>query len=393
MEYMPVKQAANKWGVSTRWIQTLLKDNRINGAIRVGRDWMIPAATTKPGDIRREKNTTPVNPLAADLAYVIEAVYIPAPRHDPDGILSAISDARLKILPEMGLAYARGDFARLKDCYYTISADAAVKLCACPSAIAAAISLGDYSFYLEIENYLKDHLKADISDSVSAFAELVLASAYLGAMAPSMTPAWLKDGDFTRLLPPVKLEAAYQRAKYFQSLRQYESMLAVAQTALSFCHSAQWLSFPYLYLRLICAVACHALNRLEEAEQQLLEVMHLSLPHGIITPFAELLPQFGGLMELCLKRDFPEYYDVVFRQCRQTFTNWISFHNHFAKDNIALILSIREYEMVQLVARGMPYAEIAEKFNISVGRFNNIMQEICGKLCVSGKKELVKYFL
>ena len=145
MEYMPVKQAANKW-VPTRWIQTLLKDNRINGAIRVGRDWMIPAATTKPGDIRRRRIQLPLIRLQQIWLMLLKLFTSSAPRHDPDGILSAISDARPKILPEMGLAYARGDFARLKDCYYTISADAAVKLCACPSAIAAAISLGDYSF-------------------------------------------------------------------------------------------------------------------------------------------------------------------------------------------------------------------------------------------------------
>jgi|GEM_PF-3564416 len=36
MDYISVQQAAEKWGVSERWVQKLCEENRITGAIRGG---------------------------------------------------------------------------------------------------------------------------------------------------------------------------------------------------------------------------------------------------------------------------------------------------------------------------------------------------------------------
>jgi excisionase family DNA binding protein len=53
MDYITTMQAAEKWGVSMRQVQNLLKQKRIKGAVRFGRDWMIPADAEKPGDTRK----------------------------------------------------------------------------------------------------------------------------------------------------------------------------------------------------------------------------------------------------------------------------------------------------------------------------------------------------
>ena len=55
MDYMTAQQAANKWGVSLRWVQVYLKDGRINGAVRFGHVWMIPNDAEKPVDPRKIK--------------------------------------------------------------------------------------------------------------------------------------------------------------------------------------------------------------------------------------------------------------------------------------------------------------------------------------------------
>lgn len=52
MDYITVRQAAAKWGISERRIQKLCQDNRITGQARFGRDWMIPANAEKPADAR-----------------------------------------------------------------------------------------------------------------------------------------------------------------------------------------------------------------------------------------------------------------------------------------------------------------------------------------------------
>ena len=55
MDYITARQAAEKWDVSLRWVQVYLKNGRIEGAIRFGRDWMIPKDAEKPIDPRKAK--------------------------------------------------------------------------------------------------------------------------------------------------------------------------------------------------------------------------------------------------------------------------------------------------------------------------------------------------
>ncbi|MDO4545831.1 MAG: DNA-binding protein [Bacillota bacterium] len=56
-EYMTVQETAKKWNISERRIQILCSENRISGAIRVSRVWLIPKGTEKPVDGRRKKGT------------------------------------------------------------------------------------------------------------------------------------------------------------------------------------------------------------------------------------------------------------------------------------------------------------------------------------------------
>ena len=52
MEYLTIKQAAEKWDISERRIQVLCRENRIEGVKRFGRAWAIPEDAEKPVDAR-----------------------------------------------------------------------------------------------------------------------------------------------------------------------------------------------------------------------------------------------------------------------------------------------------------------------------------------------------
>ena len=54
MEYMTVREAAEKWSITERWVQKLCEENRIKGAVRFSRVWMIPKEAIKPIDGRRK---------------------------------------------------------------------------------------------------------------------------------------------------------------------------------------------------------------------------------------------------------------------------------------------------------------------------------------------------
>ena len=52
MGYMSISQAAQLWGISTRRVQVLCAQERIDGVCRIGNMWAIPANAQKPQDAR-----------------------------------------------------------------------------------------------------------------------------------------------------------------------------------------------------------------------------------------------------------------------------------------------------------------------------------------------------
>ena len=56
MEYITIKEAAEKWGVSTRAITYHVVAGRIEGAVKKGNLWLLPAFTNKPADLRFRDN-------------------------------------------------------------------------------------------------------------------------------------------------------------------------------------------------------------------------------------------------------------------------------------------------------------------------------------------------
>ncbi|WP_242848956.1 hypothetical protein [Syntrophomonas palmitatica] len=393
MLYLTVKEAAEKWGLGTRIVTLYCAENRIEGAVKRGNLWLIPEHAERPADKRRREQPAPQTSLSDDLAHLLAATAGAMPHDNPDAVLDTVNEERMRLQYEGEIAYLRGDFQATMACFQRTRGDDAARLRASPVTIAAAISLGDYTAYTEIEAYLKKCVEVHKGSITAAIAEHALATAAVSIIAPNMVPDWLKEGDFSPLAPQAKPNALYLRAKYFHCLNKYDAMLAVAQTALTLSAQPQGFTTTDIYLRVSCAVACHCLGRDDEARRWLLEAMRLALPHGFITPFAELVTALGGLIEQCLEREFPSCRDAILGQWERTWKNWIAFHNQFTQDNITLMLTLREYHLARLVAQRVPYAEIARQHCISVGRLKNIMLEIYEKLYISGREELAKYII
>ena len=52
MDYMTLKEASEKWGVTPRQINYLCAGGRIPGAVKTAGVWLIPKETEKPRDRR-----------------------------------------------------------------------------------------------------------------------------------------------------------------------------------------------------------------------------------------------------------------------------------------------------------------------------------------------------
>lgn len=61
MDYMTLKQASEKWGVSPRMINYYCSAGRIEGAVKMGTVWLIPNEAEKPTDKRYKKGCDGLN--------------------------------------------------------------------------------------------------------------------------------------------------------------------------------------------------------------------------------------------------------------------------------------------------------------------------------------------
>ncbi len=56
MEYMSVKEAAGKWGLTSRMVSYYCVGGRIKGAVKISSVWVIPRNALQPPD-RRKKDS------------------------------------------------------------------------------------------------------------------------------------------------------------------------------------------------------------------------------------------------------------------------------------------------------------------------------------------------
>lgn len=56
MEYFTTVEMSEKWNITSRRIGVLCSEGRIEGAIKKGKTWLIPADTLKPADAWYKKN-------------------------------------------------------------------------------------------------------------------------------------------------------------------------------------------------------------------------------------------------------------------------------------------------------------------------------------------------
>ena len=52
LDWITPQQAAEQWGITDRRVQALCVNGQIEGAVRLGRGWLIPKNTPKPLDGR-----------------------------------------------------------------------------------------------------------------------------------------------------------------------------------------------------------------------------------------------------------------------------------------------------------------------------------------------------
>ena len=82
MEYMSVKQASEQWDLSDRRVRVLCSEGKIDGVVRKGRSYLIPADTLKPIDGRTLRGTI-IPPEYASLFARVDSLKAELDRRRP----------------------------------------------------------------------------------------------------------------------------------------------------------------------------------------------------------------------------------------------------------------------------------------------------------------------
>ena len=56
VDYLTVKEAGEKWGITGRMVTYYCEAGRIEGAVKKGNLWLVPANAEKPADGRYKKS-------------------------------------------------------------------------------------------------------------------------------------------------------------------------------------------------------------------------------------------------------------------------------------------------------------------------------------------------
>lgn len=59
MEYLTTTEMSKLWNLSSRRIGVLCTEGRIDGVIKKGKMWLLPADATRPADARYKANKRP----------------------------------------------------------------------------------------------------------------------------------------------------------------------------------------------------------------------------------------------------------------------------------------------------------------------------------------------
>ncbi len=392
MEYISVRQAAEKWELHIRVVQDFCKCGRIQGAVKYERSWMIPADAGKPCDLRHTAKNCDME-KAQYLPYTMVSGIVPMSFSAPLCVPESLKDEQLRRQYQAEIAYIGGNFDAVDAYFKTVCIGDKTFVCACVLEMLVSIVCGDYKKYSNIIKVLNEISCSDSRHSTFVAIEKARVLINLSMIVTNSVPQWIADFNLNGRAAEEKLGAVYHYVKYLQCVGRFEELLATAKTTLELCPTESGFTVTDIYLRLMCASACHNLGRDEEETRWLTEAVTLYLKLGIVMPFAENLITYGGKLEKIIKELQPDCFDSVVKKYGNIWRNWLLFHNKFARDNITLILSLREYQLAKHIAFGLTYAQAAEKMNISVGRVKNMLSIIYEKLMISGKKELESFIL
>ena len=384
--YIKIEEAAKKWGVTPRRIQAMCQGGRIEGAMQIGREWLIPKNMKKPLDGRtkaakkREDRDMPL-PRKTPFLYMSDLYHTPG---TADSVAESLSyNHEAQVLFEAEVEYSRGEIDKVYESanyllskhsgfYAVLSAGMLLAMC--------AIWKGD----IEMWRKAKIHISEAPAKNDDDRDAMLLAISAVDIMLYNVKsfPKWFQTGNFEPLH-----KDAYPAAKVYYAKFLYAIAYSVATNTLklpgaeglyvmtSVPHTLEplicWANeqntvMSEIYLRLTCAAVYHNCGKDEEAVRHIDKALALALPDKFYGVLAEYCRALDSLMEKRLSAVDADAWNEVKKLYKVYNEGWSILSGAVRGKNIITTLSDKEREVAKLAAFGMSNQEIADNLHLSL---------------------------
>lgn len=402
MKYITVKEAAEKWGIKSRRIQVLCSENRIKGAYKFGRDWMIPETAVLPKGNKGKDNPTLPMPKKSPFLDMTNLYNDAGAANECAEIL--VNQPEAYALFKAQIAYRKGDIERVyEQARYFLKAHSGFYAIIGGGMLLAqcAIWRGDIYLWKEAKMHIFEAPCKDEHDR--EIVSLALAIIDSSIYDNKDYPKWFKLGNFEQIPGD-----SHPAAKVFYVKYLYMNAYAVATNQFKL-DGVEGLALmrmipntiepmisqavidktivPEIYLRMSCAVAYYNSEQKELAINHIDKAISLALPdklYGLLTEyvrhFGELLYQRIEVQDKDAIKEIKSLYEIYS-------VGWARLSSQVKEKYVAFNLDSKEREIAKLSAFGYTVKEIASIMHLSESTVSHDITKILNKTGILNKKE------
>ena len=403
MDFITAKDAAEKWGVSVRRVQILCNQERIKGAYRFGKSWMIPSTSVLPN--ARRKFEEPTLPMPRKSPFLDMTNLYHTPGRAEACIEMLINQPEAHALLEAQIAYRRGEIEKVyEQARYFLQSHSGFYAVLGGAMLLAqcAIWRGDIFLWKEAKKHVFEAPCKDEHDRelVSLSLAIIDSSIYDN----KDYPAWFRHGNFEALPgdahPAAKVfyvkylyMSAYSLATNQSKIEDMAglSMMRLIPNAIEPMISQAVLDqtiVPEIFLRMSCAVAYCNAGYKERAIPHIDKAVKLALADGLYGLLTEYARHLGELLEERIALAEPTAVETIKALYAVYSVGWTRLSGQVRDKYIANNLDAREREIAKLSAFGFTTKEIAGMLYLSESKVSHDITKIVNKTGIQNKKEL-----
>lgn len=272
--------------------------------------------------------------------------------------------------------------------------DSMLRLSACLIHTFANLSLNRINAARGAMNSLKENL----NQVLSVGADKKTIAMYLFVAGAGRTLLHLPLGE----MPPMseylgelpvgmRLWGCYVLAHEAYLEQEYEKSLGIVQACLTL--STEIYPIAMIYLNLIAAMDCMNIRNQEQAKAYFMAAWKLAKPDNLIEGIGEHHGLLQGLIETCMKVDYPEDYSRIIEITYRFSYGWRRIHNPDTQEDVADNLTTTEFTIAMLANRGWTNTEIAEYMEMTVRTVKQHLTSVFNKLGIDSRGQLKDYML